>query len=452
MNFAYGGRTNLMHVFRNSAPRLARLCRCIVLICALLVPLSPSINGQQNPDPSLLEVISKIQAIDNHCHDLPAHGPSVQQTQPSDPVGKSTPFTAVPLRETNPEWIEAWQDLYGYKYKDRAPEHVGELLTVKERLIREKGNDYPAWVLDQTRIDIALVNAAHLGSGQALPRFRWVPFADGFLFPFDSTDPTGNIQRRRKEIGVDTPPTMWNDYLDRIKQQLKQWKANGAIAVKFTIAYYRSLEFASVPEADAKRIYEELDQDTTAKDYRTKNYRTVQDFLFRFVAREAGRAGLPVHIHTGEGGGPYFDTAGSNPLLLEPVLNDSTLTQTVFVLIHGGFPFDRQVVSLIKKPNVYADFSGQTFSRSARELSETLRLWLEWFPQKIFFGTDAFSLAPLRNWEEMAWLSNRKGRRALAIALTNMMKDGDITRDRAEEIARMVMRENAVNLYGLAQR
>jgi len=435
-----------------SANQFARLCCSVVLLCALLIVPSPSINGQQNPDPALLEVIGKIQAIDNHCHDLPARNPSAQRTQPSDPLGKSTSFTAVQLRETNPGWIEAWRNLYGYKYTDITPEHVAELLTVKQSLIREKGKDYPAWVLDQTRIDVALVNAPQLGSGQALPRFRWVPFADGFLFPFDSPDPTGNVQRRRKEIGIGTSPTMWSDYLDRIKQQLKQWKANGAIAIKFQIAYYRPLEFASVSEADAKRIYEQLAQDTTAKDYGTKDYRTVQNFLFRFVVREAGRAELPVHIHTGEGGGPYFDTAGSNPLLLESVLNDPTLTQTIFVLIHGGFPFDRQVVSLIKKPNVYADFSGQTFSRSERELSETLRLWLEWFPEKIFFGTDAFSLAPLRNWEEMAWLSNRKGRRALAIALTNMMTDGDITRARAEEIARMVMRENAVKLYGLTER
>src|SRR5262249_22144478 len=208
-----------------SAPQLARLCRSIVVLCVLLLPLSASINGQQKPDPSLLEGINKIQAIDNHCHDLPARDPSAQRRQPADPLGKSTPFTAVPFRETNPDWIEAWRGLYGYKYKDRTPEHVVEVLTVKERLIREKGNGYPAWVLDQTRIDVALVNAPLLGSGQGLPRFRWVPFADGFLFPFDSKDPTGNIQRRRKEIGVVKPPTMWNDYLDMIRQQLKQWKA-----------------------------------------------------------------------------------------------------------------------------------------------------------------------------------------------------------------------------------
>jgi hypothetical protein len=42
-------------------------------------------------------------------------------------------------------------------------------------------------------------------------------------------------------------------------------------------------------------------------------------------------------------------------------------------------------------------------------------------------------------------------RRALAIALTGMMRDGDISRDRAQSLARMVLHDNAVALYGLAK-
>ena len=40
-------------------------------------------------------------------------------------------------------------------------------------------------------------------------------------------------------------------------------------------------------------------------------------------------------------------------------------------------------------------------------------------------------------------------RQALALALTGMMNDGEITRERAIELARKVMRENAVQLYSL---
>ncbi|GEM_PF-6318015 len=42
-----------------------------------------------------------------------------------------------------------------------------------------------------------------------------------------------------------------------------------------------------------------------------------------------------------------------------------------------------------------------------------------------------------------------KAREALALALTGLIKDKEITRERAMELARMVMRENAAQLYKL---
>ena len=52
--------------------------------------------------------------------------------------------------------------------------------------------------------------------------------------------------------------------------------------------------------------------------------------------------------------------------------------------------------------------------------------------------------------EESGWMAARAGRRALALALTGMLRSGEITRARASELARMVLRDNARALYGLA--
>ena len=41
------------------------------------------------------------------------------------------------------------------------------------------------------------------------------------------------------------------------------------------------------------------------------------------------------------------------------------------------------------------------------------------------------------------------GASGIVLVLTGMMNDGEITRERAVQLARMVMRENAVKLYGL---
>jgi predicted TIM-barrel fold metal-dependent hydrolase len=135
-------------------------------------------------------------------------------------------------------------------------------------------------------------------------------------------------------------------------------------------------------------------------------------------------------------------------LLLESAFNDPKLRKTNFVIVHGGYPFTKQTASLLSKPNVYADFSAQTFFTYPRELSEILRNWLESYPDKVLFGTDAFAFTPAVDWGEVAWLSNTTAREALALALTGMMNDDEVSRARAIELARMVLRENAIKLYG----
>jgi len=164
--------------------------------------------------------------------------------------------------------------------------------------------------------------------------------------------------------------------------------------------------------------------------------------------RRHGALGLAVHIHTGTGSEPCFHIGGSDPLLLEPFLDDRALRATRFVLLHGGWPFARQAGVMPQKPNVYLDLSSQTFLRSTRALSQVLEEWLAWYPEKVLFGSDAYSEdTPLANWEEKVWLAARAEREALA--LTRMIEDRQATRARAEELARLVLRENALRLYGL---
>jgi predicted TIM-barrel fold metal-dependent hydrolase len=163
---------------------------------------------------------------------------------------------------------------------------------------------------------------------------------------------------------------------------------------------------------------------------------------------EAGRIGLAVHLHTGFGAGSYFGISGSNPVLLESVLNEKALRKTTFVLVHGGWPFTKEVAALFARPNVYADFSAQAFFLSPVELSDVLRNWLAMFPEKILFGTDTFATTFEIGWEEIGWLTATTGREALALALTKMLAEGQLSRTQALEFARSVLRDNAIRLYG----
>ena len=143
----------------------------------------------------------------------------------------------------------------------------------------------------------------------------------------------------------------------------------------------------------------------------------------------------PVHIHTTSGGGGYFDIAGDNPFLLEPLFNDPRLRKTNFVLLHGGWPFVHEIGSLLQKPNVYLDLSQQSLMISPRTMSTWLREWLELFPEKILYATDAYPYSQSMGWEEAAYIANQNIRTSLGMAFTGMMNDKQITKPQAEKLA-----------------
>ncbi len=190
------------------------------------------------------------------------------------------------------------------------------------------------------------------------------------------------------------------------------------MAEKFEAAYLRSLAFDAADVAEAERVYR-LGAPSDAE------YKVLQDYLFRYVAAECGRLGMAVHLHTMAGAGGYFDVAGANPLNLESVLNDPGLRKTKFVMVHGGWPFTREITPLLEKPNAYLDFSGQSLTLSPATLAGILREWLEHVPEKVMFATDAYPYSNEMGWEEGGWVAAHNGREALGRALTGMVRDGE---------------------------
>jgi uncharacterized protein len=421
-------------------------------------------SAQTNADAALAAEIAKIRIIDNHAHPLRfvAEGAPPDDEFDALPVDNMEPFTLpLRMRPDNPEWIEAWRALFGYKYDDMTQAHVRELMEAKRAVLRQQGEQYPSWVLDRVGIEVMFANRIAMGRGLPPTRFRWVSFVDALIFPLNNEglkranpDRAGFfpgeerlLKRYLKEAGIAALPATFEEYLKRvITPTLERQKREGAVAVKFEAAYLRALDFDEAAAEDAGRIYLQYAGGVKPP---ANEYKTLQDYLFRYVAREAGRLGLAVHIHTGGGAGGYFNITGSNPALLESAFNDPTLRKTNFVMIHGGWPFPLQAASLLDKPNVYLDYSAQTFLLYPRALSSSIRSYLEFAPDKVMFGTDAFAFGPEVGWEEVAWTTTKAGREALALALTGMMNDKEITRERAVEIARMVLRDNARALYGL---
>ena len=435
----------------------------VPLVLPLLILLATvNLMAQTHADEQLSAAIEKIKAIDNHAHPLRYVAPGEKPDDEYDalPLDSLGLFPLpVRLRPDNKEYSDAWRDLYGYADDDLS--HIRELMETKQRVAREQGEKFPAWALDQLGIETMFANRVAMGRGLAAPRFRWVSYVDALIFPLSneaakrsSPDYRGLypleerlLKRYLTSAGLKALPATLDVYLAKVvTATLESQKRDGALAVKFEAAYLRKLDFDEADGGEARRIYARY---VRGGEPSAANYKTLQDFLFRYVAREAGRLGLAVHIHVLEGAGGYYKQSGSNPLLLESAFNDPSLRKTNFVIIHGGYPFTKETASLMSKPNVYADFSAQSFFNYPRALSEVLRSWLEAYPEKILFGTDAFSFGPEIDWPEVAWLSTTSARQALALALTGMMNDHEITRAQALELAQMVLRENAIKLYNL---
>ena len=437
----------------------------VLLVCVFVAAALRA----QTADPQLLAEINKIKAIDNHSHPPKLVSPGEKDDDfdalPCDPLEPSDPTTI--SRPENPQYLAAWKALYNYPYNDRSPEHVKELLATKQKVMQEQSDNFPNWVLDQLGIETELANRVELGRGLQPPRFRWVPFDDALMYPLKTSSlasetpdrkfffqrETMLLRRYMKDVGLDgmLPKTLDEYAKTIVTPVLEQQKKNGAVAIKFEAAYLRSLDFGpSEPLEAVQQIYFHYVKSGVPPN---ADYTRLQNALFRYIAREAGRLGLPVHIHTGGGCGTYFMLMGSNPALLDSVLNDASLRKTNFVLLHGGTgPFTKYVSYLLMKPNVYADFSEQTWLISTRKLSEVLRDFLEWYPEKTLFGTDLYPNTPEINWEEIGWQTSQSGREALAIALTGMIQDGEITRERALELAHMALHDNAAKLYGWQQK
>jgi uncharacterized protein len=400
-------------------------------------------------DADLAAEIGRIKAIDNHAHPVrivPKGAPPDREFD-ALPVDNMEPQSdPVNLRPGSAPVMEAARALYG--------------ITSKSRTMQEKGDQYPAWVLDQMGVDVMLANRVAMGPSIQPPRFRWVPYADALLFPLDNSNLANQNSDRKSffaledllrhrylaDAGFEKPPASLAGYLAAVvTPTLERQKQGGAVAEKFEAAYLRSLAFDRVDRAAAERVYRRFAAGGVAPD---AEYKLLQDYLFRFVAGECGRLGMAVHLHTMAGAGGYFDVGGANPLHLESVLNDPSLRRTNFVMVHGGWPFTREITPLLAKPNAYLDFSAQSLVLSPAALGGIIREWLEHVPEKVMFGTDAYPYSNEMGWEELGLVAARTGRQALAIALTGMMRDGEISRARAIELARMVLRENARKLYG----
>jgi hypothetical protein len=420
-----------------------------VLIAILAIAGALPASAQSHALPSgdvqaiyqrLLEKIKSIKIFDHHAH--PGYGDD------SDVDAQATPPQHLPFREreTNPELVAAVKALFDYPYSDMSEEHMHWLQERSSAAEKAGGTAYWDHILDLCGIESGVANRVAMASYLNPKRFRWVFFADSFLFPFDNK----TVIAENPDEGVYIP--LQEKVLHRYMQQASLGglpksfddQKKGAIAEKFEAGYFRSLYFADPPRQAAVAVYQKYHSGGVPT---PEEYKIFQDYVFRYLVTEGGRLHLPVHIHTAVGEGDYFSLRKGDVLNLENIVKDPRYLNTTFVLIHGGYPYFREVIWLASMKNVYLDSSEMETLVYPSEMKNVLKFWLETYPEKITFGTDAYPYSAALGSEETYWLGVYSARDALAAALAEMVASNEVTEDKALEIAHGYLHDNAVSLY-----
>jgi len=172
--------------------------------------------------------------------------------------------------------------------------------------------------------------------------------------------------------------------------------------------------------------------------------RRFQDGMLHHVLRSAAEKGLPVQIHTGLQGGNANVVANGNPLCLCPVFERHA--DVKFSLLHVGYPFADEAIAIAKMfPNVCLDLAWHC-GLSPYLAVETLKKTLGTVPtNKITWGADSHIV-------EEAYGAAVVFRGVLKKALWGLIEEQGTGEQRAAEVARMIMRENAAALFGLPRR
>jgi uncharacterized protein len=402
----------------------------------------------------LLKQIDAIPIYDNHSH--PGFSDDSDVDAMASPPDESATLR---LREDNPEFIAAAKALFAYPYDDWKPEHAKWLADKKKAAEQQGGTAYFNSIMDKLNVDICLANRAWMPAYLDPKRFHWVFFGDSFFYPFDNRDQRAStpdmgvyvplqekmLGRWKKQEGVEGLPADLAGYEDFVRRTLADNQKHGGVAIKFEAAYFRTLYFRDPPREQAEALYTKYRAGGVPT---AEEYRTFQDYIFRVMVDQAGKLHLPMHFHTCVGIGDYFSLRNGNVLNLENVVRDSRYKNVTFVLVHGGWPYEREAALLTAVKNVYLDTSFQSEMLYPSQFKMVLKQLLTIYPDKMMFGSDAFPFNDALGAEESFWLAARTSRTALAAALAELVEEGAFSEAKALELARNYLHDNAARLYG----
>lgn len=290
---------------------------------------------------------------------------------------------------------------------------------------------------DLSNIKVCLTLTADLNCDPEF--FRAVVSLDHFIYPRTTTD----ISQVSRESGVSI--CNFDDWLEASENYLDQSFAQGAVALKCSLAYNRSLYFKRVSKNEAEVCFNEIFKSAHNPDWELNPLvlgKAFQDYMMHYILRLANKRNLTFQFHTGiqEGNGNYI--ANSDPSLLNNLFLE--YPDVDFDLFHIGYPY-QHVISVLAKsfPNVYVDMCwAHIISPVASR--QILGEWLETMPYNkiIAFGGDYHFIDAVYGHQYLA-------RKNVSKTLAAKVEEGLFDIDEAIKIANCLFYDNPLKLFKL---
>jgi len=229
-----------------------------------------------------------------------------------------------------------------------------------------------------------------------------------------------------------------DEYLSFCDFLLKKNLESGAVCLKNSMAYSRSIYYEKVSRELATSLYALPSSELSAEEAKK-----LADFVFHWIIEKSVEYKLPIQIHTGYLAGNGNTLDNGHPLKLNNLFLE--YPEARFVLFHGGFPWTGEYGAFGKMfPNVYLDLVWLpqiSRERAVLALDEMLDL----VPyNKFFWGGDCAFI-------EESTGSLEFGRSVVAEVLDRRISRGLLTEELALQILDAIFRENAIRVFALGE-
>jgi hypothetical protein len=233
----------------------------------------------------------------------------------------------------------------------------------------------------------------------------------------------------------EVPVASLDDYLSTVDHILDIFKSKGLVCLKNTLAYSRTLYFEDVSYEDAKKIYDQKEP------LDAKSRKMLEDFVFHHIIQQSIRLQVPIQIHTGYLAGNNSRLDNGQPMKLLNIL--MKYPKARFILFHGGYPWTNDYVAIGKNyTNVWLDIVWLP-QISKTEATRTLHQMLDCVPyNKYMWGGDVQRIDDVAGSLELA-------KEVIATVLAERIDKGWITEEVAQDVARHIFSENAIEVFHL---